>query len=44
MVDMTDDEAKEYDKSIDKLYKNTDINIDNLTKCAVKPRALALGI
>lgn len=31
MVDMTDDEAKEYDKSIDKLYKNTDINIDNLT-------------
>ena len=44
MVNMTDDETKEYDKSVNKLYKNTGINIDSLTKCAVKPRALALGI
>ena len=31
MVDMTDDETKEYDKSVNKLYKDTGINIDNLT-------------
>ena len=31
MINMTDDETKEYDKSVNKLYKNTGINIDNLT-------------
>lgn len=31
MVIMTDDETKEYDKSVNKLYKDTGINIDNLT-------------
>ena len=31
MVNMTDDETKEYDKSVNKLYKDTGINIDNLT-------------
>lgn len=44
MVIITDDETKEYDKSVSKLYKNAGINIDNLTKYAIKPRALALGI
>ena len=36
MIDMTDDETKEYDKSVNKLYKDTGINIDNLTKCERK--------
>lgn len=31
MVDMTADEAKQYDKSVNKLYNDTGINIDNLT-------------
>ena len=31
MIDMTADEAKQYDKSVNKLYNDTGINIDNLT-------------
>jgi len=31
MVIITDDETREYDKSVNKLYKDTGINIDNLT-------------
>lgn len=31
MVIITDDETKEYDKSVNKLYKDTGININHLT-------------
>ena len=30
MVNMIDDETKEYDKSVNKLYKDTGIDIDHL--------------